>query len=193
MSVGQDVYAFICRGQMTEEALDRAGRSKSKGLGLENERIEALLSIATLDDQKVDDARAMAVVYAAIAAFENSVREMISKTLLEIHGEDWWTDRVKKEVREGAKGRMEREEKVRWHAQRGDDPINYTMLPDLMGIIIKNQEDFAPFIHDFRWATSIFDAIERSRNVIMHSGTLDLRDIARLGTYIRDWTTQVAT
>ena len=134
----------------------------------------------------------MATVYTAIAAFENSVREMISKTLLENVGENWWKDCVSEAIRKQAKKRSEEEAKVRWHSQRGDDPIQYSMLPDLMKIIYQNQEHFSPFIHNFEWAAGIFQTIDRSRNVIMHSGTLEQRDIARLGTLIRDWTSQVA-
>jgi len=43
------------------------------------------------------------------------------------------------------------------------------------------------------WTASIFDSVERSRNVIMHSGTLGPRDIERVGIHIRDWITQVGT
>ena len=51
-------------------------------------------------------------------------------------------------------------------------------------------------IRNFRiaqWATAIFDAIERPRNVIMHSGTLSPPDIPRIGTNLRDWIVQVGT
>jgi hypothetical protein len=43
------------------------------------------------------------------------------------------------------------------------------------------------------WATSIFASIERSRNVIMHSGVLDIEDVERLGINIRDWIKQVGS
>ena len=43
----------------------------------------------------------------------------------------------------------------------------------------------------YDWAAAIFDVIERSRNVIMHSGVLDKEDIQRLGINIRDWIKQV--
>ncbi|MEO0328969.1 MAG: Swt1 family HEPN domain-containing protein, partial [Pseudomonadota bacterium] len=138
-------------------------------------------------------ARAMATVYTAVAAFENSVRELITSTLLDEVGENWWVSCVSKKIRDAAETRREAEEKVRWHAQRGDDPINYTMLPNLLNIIRNNQQHFDPFIHDMEWAAGVIEVIERSRNVIMHSGTLEPRDIARLGTYIRDWTSQVST
>ena len=186
------VYNFAYRGQLTEEALDRAGRASARRSDVDHELYAKLLSIEELDEQHVENARAMATVYTAVAAFENSVREMISKTLLDEVGENWWNDCVSDKIRRQAEQRREDEEKVRWHTQRGADPINYTMLPSLMNIIRQNQKHFEPFIHDMDWAASVFDVIDRSRNVIMHSGILSQRDIARLGTFVRDWTTQVS-
>ncbi len=186
-------YTFVYRGQLAEEALDRAGRVAFRRSDVDHEQIAELLTIEALDERLVEIARAMATVYTAVSAFENSVREMISKTLMENVGESWWVECVSEKIRKQAKARMDDEAKARWHGQRGDDPIQFTMLPNLMNIIRNNQEHFAPFIHDFEWAAGIFDVIDRSRNVIMHSGTLHNREIARLGMYIRDWTSQVAT
>lgn len=186
-------YTFVYRGQLTDEALDRAGRQVFRRSDVDHEQIAEMLSVDALDEGHVENARAMATVYTAVAAFENSVREMISKTLMENVGENWWVECVSDKIRKQAKTRLDDEAKVRWHGQRGDDPIQFTMLPNLMNIIRNNQEHFAPFIHDFEWAAGIFDVIDRSRNVIMHSGTLHSRDIIRLGMYIRDWTSQVAT
>lgn len=193
MRPGDDTtYNFVFRALLTEEALDRAGRSAPHS-DTDETKIAQLLSLNTLDDKLVQKARAMSIVYTAIAAFENSVRELIAKTLLDHVGADWWNQKVSDKIRTVAKQRMEEEAKTRWHAQRGDDPIDYTMLPNLINIIRQNQTLFEPFIHNIEWAASIFEGIERSRNVIMHSGTLDQRDIARLGTFLRDWTAQVAT
>ena len=186
-------YTFVYRGQLADEALDRAGRQTRRRADVDHEQIAEMLSIETLDEAHVENARAMATVYTAVAAFENSVREMISKTLMENVGENWWVECVSRPIREQAERRMAEEERVRWHGQRGDDPIQFTMLPQLMNIIRNNQDHFAPFIHNFEWAAGVFDVIDRSRNVIMHSGTLHNRDIARLGMNIRDWTSQVAT
>ena len=128
-----------------------------------------------------------------IAAFENSVRELISRTLLDEVGEDWWTKCVSEKIQKAAQKRMDEEEKIEWHTQRGEDPINYTMLPNLLNIIRANHQPyFEPFIPNVEWAAGIIDTIERSRNVIMHSGTLGPQDASRLGIYIRDWTAQVS-
>lgn len=186
------VYSFVYRAQLSEEALDRAGRTAPKRSTIDHELYAKLLSIDELDEQHVENARSMATVYTAVAAFENSVREMISKTLLDEVGENWWNDCVSEKIRKQAEQRRMEEEKVRWHVQRGSDPINYTMLPNLMNIIRQNHQYFEAFIHDIDWAGNVFDIIDRSRNVVMHSGTLSQRDVARLGTFIRDWNTQVS-
>ncbi len=187
-------YNFVMRGLLTEEALDRAGRGDTiSSQFLEQQEIARLVGLNGLDEQHVAAARSMSVVYVAIAAFENSVRELISKTLLENVGENWWVASVSDKIRAAAQTRADEEEKVRWHAQRGADPIQYTMLPNLLNIIRLNYVHFEPFVHNIDWAASIFDTIERSRNVIMHSGTLDTRDIARVGSLISDWTRQVST
>lgn len=98
-----------------------------------------------------------------------------------------------RKIRDSAKSRQEEEEKIRWHVQRGESPINYTMLPNLINIIQNNHDPhFVPFIHSVDWARSVFDTLERSRNVVMHSGDLAERDIARVGSAIRDWVSQVS-
>lgn len=184
-------YEFSFRGLLTEEALDAAGRPRRRNSEYDLAEVSSLLSIDALDEDFVAQARAMSIVYVAIAAFENSVRSLISSTLLEQVGEDWWQKCVSQKIRDQATQRMEEEAKVRWHAQRGSDPLNFTMLPNLLSIVRQNQDNFRAFIPDVEWAASIFDVIEKSRNVIMHSGTLGKRDIARLGTFIRDWIAQV--
>ena len=61
-----------------------------------------------------------------------------------------------------------------------------------MGAIIQqNFEYFEDHIISIEWAKQIFSTLERSRNVIMHSGELSTRDIERIGMNIRDWINQV--
>jgi len=54
-----------------------------------------------------------------------------------------------------------------------------------------NWEYFEPHIISLEWAQQIIKTLERSRNVIMHSGDLSDQDLARIGTLIRDWVRQV--
>lgn len=188
-----EVYNFVFRGLLAEEALDRAGR-KSKILSLAgDEEIAKSISLDLLDEDLVASARRMSVVYTAIAAFENSVRALISKVMLESIGAGWWDVCVSEKIKERAKTRQEEEKSIKWHAQRGSDSINYATLGDLINIIRNNWDRFEPYIQSIEWAANIFDTLERSRNVIMHSGSLEKADVERVGINIRDWVKQVGS
>lgn len=187
------LYSFAFRGLLTEEALDRAGR-KSKILqsAAIEQAVAKSVALEILDDDLVEKARRMATVYTAIAAFENSVRDFVSKRLLEHAGESWWVQCVSEKIRTKAESRREDEAKVRWHTPRGEQPIYYTEFGDLTSIIAQNWDQFEPHLRTTQdWVRQILSTLERSRNVIMHSGELANTDIERVGTVIRDWIRQV--
>src|SRR5258708_1224216 len=137
------LYSFAFRGLLTEEALDRRGGLarllESAGMDLATAKSVAL---DMLDEDSVARTRRMATVYTAIAAFENSVRELVSKRLLEHAGENWWAQCVSEKIRNKAEGRRDEEAKIRWHTPRGDEPLNYTEFGDLTSIISQNWDQF---------------------------------------------------
>ncbi len=187
-----DLYAFVFRGLLTEEALDGAGRvPRLSHSAHANAEVAARLPIEAFDEDLVFRAQRMAAVYVAIAAFENSVREFVSKVLLEKIGADWWTKAVSDKIREKAEGRRKEEEKIRWHTPRGDEPINYTEFGDLSSIASQNWVLFEDYLQSQDWMRQIISTVERSRNVIMHSGELGLQDVERIATAMRDWIRQV--
>lgn len=185
-------YEFAFRGLITEEALDRAGRKSPIHSGVFDGDVAEAVSLDLLDDEFVLPAKRMAAVYTAVAAFENSIRKLIETRLLEEVGESWWSS-VSNGIRARAESRRNEELKNKYHGQRGDALINYTDLKDLGNIIRNNWPIFEAYFPSIEWVESIFNAIERSRNVIMHSGTLDKEDIQRLGIFIRDWVKQVGS
>lgn len=156
-----------------------------------DEEIANRLSLELLEVDKVIKARRMATVYTAIAAFENSLREFISRLFIESHGDNWWEEKVSEKVKKKAEGRINDEKTIKWHAQRGSEPINYTDFNDLTSLIIQHWDIFEPHFHSQDWIKGILSMLERSRNVIMHSGELEKSDIERVGTIIRDWVRQV--
>ena len=187
-----DVYSFVMKGELTKVALQKAptvNKHSSSDI-LAQEYIDCL-ALELLGDEYVSVAKQMATVYVAIAAFENSVRDFVVKVLLEHKGENWWEDCVSEKIRRMAETRKREEEKIRWHTPRGDSMINYTEFGDLASIMSQNYELFEVHIISIDWARQIFQTLERSRNVIMHSGELGRRDIERIGTNIRDWINQV--
>lgn len=186
------LYAFVLRGELTKVALGKTEvvSKHSSSDALVQEYIETL-SLDLLDDECINASKPMATVYTAISAFENMVRRFISKTLMEHRGENWWETCVSERIRKLAESRRIEEEKIRWHTQRGYSMINYTEFGDLISIMQQNIVLFEPHIVSIDWARQIIQTLERSRNVIMHSGELERKDVERVGTNIRDWISQV--
>jgi hypothetical protein len=186
-----DLYSFVYRGHLTRIAIRRATTAPpaaTEGIASVMHR----LPFELLDQRFVSRAREMAMVYSAIAAFENAVRHFIEKRLLEEVGEDWWKTCVPEKRREKAESRRDEEDKIRWHAKRGVSLIEYTEVEDLKAILVTQQDIFLPIIQQpIEWAKHILDTVEHSRNIIMHSGSLEREDVERLAMAMRDWLTQI--
>ncbi|MCB2166732.1 MAG: hypothetical protein KQI78_03655 [Deltaproteobacteria bacterium] len=182
-----EIYAFVYRGHLARQAV---GQSSSRH---EGRNISRRLPLNLIEDLHIEAAERMAVVYTAIAGFERAVRAFIKSRLLdpEVVGEDWWEKCVPEKRRKKADSRRDEENKIRYHAKRGDNLLDYTEIEDLAAIITTNQEHFKDFIPDIDWAKHIFKSVERARNIIMHSGELEPEDVERLGMAMRDWLNQV--
>lgn len=189
-----DLYSYVFRALVTEEKLDKAGRINAK----RQETAELAgqyeqLGLNDMDAAIVADAESMRAVYTAIHAFENTVRSFVFKKLQEEKGTDWWEKSVKKEVRTRAEQRQASEQSIRWHSARGENLIDYTEFGDLVSIIAGNWDLFEAHVNSIDWAKEIIGTLEKSRNVIMHGGTLKKTDTERVGMYIRDWLRQVGS
>lgn len=186
------LYSFIMRGELTKVALGNTEIVSKHSISstIEQNYIESL-SLDLLDDDCIRAAKLMATVYIAIAAFENMVRQFVVKILMENQGENWWLECVSDKIRKAAEVRKNQEDRIKWHSHRGDSMINYVDFGDLANIISQNYTLFEVHIMSLEWTKQIFSTLEKSRNVIMHSGELGERDIERIGINIRDWISQV--
>jgi len=184
-----DIYSFIYRGVLAQTSAAEY-QSTLNHLPSEIREVEDRLPLALMDEEIVLQARKMAVIYTAIAAFENSARQFIKKRLIE-EKQDKWEDSIPNERRKKAEKRRDEENKIRWHARRGDSILEYTEIEDLSAIITTNQDIFVPIVISVDWSKNIFNTVARSRNIIMHSGTLESEDIERLSMAVRDWLNQI--
>lgn len=186
-----DPYAFVFKGLLAEEALDKAGRAVARRSDDAHlAELEVVLALSYVDDEFRVPAREMSVVYTAIAAFENSVRSLVKKVLLDEFKAEWWTKGVSEGIRKKAESRQQEEQTIKWHANRGDDPMYFIDFAQLNSIIVSNWKLFEILLRRQVWVQAIFETMERSRNVIMHSGELPDEDIERVGTNLRDWMKQ---
>ena len=185
-----DLYSFVYRGVLTDESLDQAGRQRRNHFGAEEARlVQRSLSYDFLDSALLGEAQRMAVVYAAVHAFENAVRLLVTKAMAEQHDETWWT-KVPERIRKTSKTRMEEDARFRWHGARGASDINYCDFGDLSSIIGTNWDVFDDLLGNLEWAKAILNTLEKSRNIVMHGGSLAKEDVERIGMNIRDWIRQ---
>lgn len=119
------------------------------------------------------------------------IRGIISERMLEHVGEGWWESKVSADIRKRATSRIANEKQNRWHSPRGLSPVYFAEMKDLVTIIAASWDLFADLLGDVDWVRHTVKSIERSRNVIMHSGELSLEDIQRVGGIVRDWVRQV--
>jgi hypothetical protein len=185
-----DLYSFVYRGILTEEALDRTGRKRKSHFGAEDAReLQKSLSFDFLEAPLLAEGQRMSVVYAAVHAFENSVRATVTKAMSEKHGVKWW-DKVPDRIQKTSKSRMEEDAKFRWHGARGQSEINYCDFGDLSSIIVTNWEVFEDLLGNMEWAKATLTSLEKSRNIVMHGGSIAKEDVERIGMNIRDWIRQ---
>jgi hypothetical protein len=185
------LYPFICRGLLTDASLDKAGRRTRNSLnGNEVAIIAEKLAYEMLDEDALVNAKRMSLVYTAIHAFENMVRDYVKATLIEAHKEDWW-DKIPERIKKKVATRMDDDSKFKWHGTRGGSEMEYCDFGDLSAIIAVNRDDFEITLSDIEWGKSVLSVLERSRNIVMHGGLLAPQDIERIGGNIRDWIRQV--
>ena len=185
-----NLYSFVYRGLLTEEALDKVGRHRRKHFGAEEAReMQRTLCYDLLETDSLADAQRMSTVYAAIHSFENMVRHLVTKAMTEMHGEQWWQE-VPERIRKAVATRMANDARFRWHGARGATEMNYCDFGDLSSIIATNWQAFEDILANLEWAKSVLSTLEKSRNIIMHGGVLAKEDVERIGMNIRDWTRQ---
>jgi hypothetical protein len=186
----QELYSFIYRGVLTEESLDKAGRrSRSILTDVQAEAIEKAMSFDLMDEERLINARRMAIVYTGIHAFENTIRIFVGTAMAEAYEEEWW-DKVPNKIQSKVKTRMEEEAKFRWHGARGGTEIEYCDFGDLSSIIVTNWDIFEDVLVEMDWVKATLSILERSRNIVMHGGVLGRQDVERIGNNIRDWIRQ---
>lgn len=185
-----DIYPFVYRGLLTQESLDKAGRQDRRIFGeKQSALIKEKLSFEMLDEDVLVTAQRMAIVYTAIHAFENMVRDYVKTAMIDEHQESWW-DKVPEKIRKKVATRMDDDAKFKWHGTRGGTEIDYCDFGDLSSIIVTNWSVFELTLNDMEWTKSTLGVLERSRNIVMHGGDLAIQDIERIGGNIRDWVRQ---
>jgi len=185
-----ELYTFVYKGILTEESLDKAGRQKHEAYSIDEiAKLQRTLSYEMLDQELLEQSKRMGLIYQAIYTIENMIRKLVTTSLTETHGENWW-DQISESIKKKVAARQEEERKIKWHTSRGVSEIYYCDFGDLSAIICSNWDIFEYLLINQEWTKQLLSTLEKSRNVIMHGGILSLEDVERIGVNIRDWIRQ---
>lgn len=143
-----DLYSFVFRGTLAEEALDKEGRLKYSPEAIYfSEEVAKKLFLHEIDEKYVQQSKSMITVFTAITAFENATREFVYSILFDAYKNDWWEKGVQSGIKEKAETRKETESKIKWHISRGDAMMSFLEFGDLPKIICSqnNWQFFEPY------------------------------------------------
>lgn len=138
-------------------------------------------------DLRADAAR-MSELYEIFYCLENSMRRMVSNTLTEAEGVEWWlservdlerirkpcTDRRTKEVNSGI-------------TPRSEDMIDYTTFGELSQLITDNWDIFDPLFTSKTAVSNITNQLNLMRGPIAHCNPTDELEHERLSIIVRSW------
>lgn len=130
----------------------------------------------------------MGKVYELLYCLENSVRELIERTLTEGFGaDDWWTVGVPDTITKAADKRKVDDLKARWHGPRGDSLLNYVDFPQYCDVIVHQWPLFEDLLGDRDWVVNYFSEMNRTRRALAHTGSLTEEDVERMELRVREW------
>jgi len=176
------------RGAPCKEDAKRTSPRRAT-ISVKGDALATMLGVASV---RVDEAKSMAErVYPRLYLFENSLRDVIERVLKFSYGDDWWSKRVPKRVRDVAEKHRADEASDPWHGKRGAREIDYTLLTHLWKIIEHNWKDFANLFPNQAWIEGLVtNDMNVSRRVIAHMNPIENDDIKNIEAAYRKWAKQ---
>jgi hypothetical protein len=190
MSKTEDhLRSFGMSGLLVTEDL----RSIEKTLGIslghsDTKRTESITEYYPQFESKLrNEAEEMAKHYELFYCLENAIRTLISETLQESSGLDWWNGtRVPDVVKKGVAERIKRDIDSGM-TRRSDEAIDYTNFGELSVIIVSNWDVFGTIFSSQRAVERVMNNLNLLRGPIAHCCPITDDEIQRLQLSVRDW------
>jgi hypothetical protein len=133
-----------------------------------------------------NQASAMAQYYELFYCLEQSIRKLISETMEESAGADWWDEKVPQQIRENVR-RLIKDEVDNAITQRSERAIDYTTFGELGVIISSNWQFFEPVLSSQLAVQRIIKSLNLLRGPIAHCCPMSEDEVDRLGLAVKDW------
>jgi hypothetical protein len=132
------------------------------------------------------EAAEMAEHYELFYCLEQSIRKLITETLDEAEGVNWWDTKVPPNIVLSVKNMIQKEID-NGITQRSDRSIDYTTFGELSVIINSNWVLFATIFKSQRAVERVMASLNLLRGPIAHCCPLSEDEIDRLRLAVKDW------
>jgi hypothetical protein len=133
------------------------------------------------------EAATMAAHYELFYCLEQSIRKLISDTLQEQAGIDWWkSGKVPTNILTDVNDRIQREIDSGF-TRRSESEIDYTTFGELSVIISSNWDYFGAIFSSKRAVERIMSSLNLLRGPIAHCSPLSEDEVDRLFLTVKDW------
>lgn len=137
------------------------------------------------------EADAMARHYATFYCLENSIRELVSARLSEVHGANWWVIAVPQIIRDNVEKNYKKEVAA-GVTLRSDKRIDYSNFGELGEIIKANFDLFGDMLRDVSAVQKVLASLNTLRGPIAHCKSLAEDEVVRLRLSLSDWFRQMS-
>lgn len=168
-------------------------RNLEQQLGLELGHISRSAAESPVDyypqfEQSVRfEADEMARHYELFYCLEKAIRKLISETLQESEGANWWeSGKIPPNVVQEVKGRIQKEADS-GVTRRSEAPIDYTTFGELSTIITSNWALFGTIFSSRRAVEKVMSNLNTLRGPIAHCCPISEDEVLRLRLTVKDW------
>jgi Swt1-like HEPN len=130
------------------------------------------------------EAAQMAQHYELFYCLEKSIRKLISETLEEAEGVNWWDTKVSPDIYVADLQKGELDNGI---TPRSDKAIDYSTFGHLSVIITSNWSLFATIFKSQRAVQKVMASLNLLRGPIAHCSPLSDDEVDRLDLAVRDW------
>jgi hypothetical protein len=134
-----------------------------------------------------EEAARMSKHYEVFYCLEISIRKLVSETLTDAFGADWWnSSSVPQRIQDDVLGRVQKELDS-GVTRRSDDLLNYTTFGELSVLITTNWVLFEPIFNSRRAVERIMSSLNLLRGPIAHCCPISDDEVDRLRLTVKDW------
>ena len=134
-----------------------------------------------------DEAARMSNHYEVFYCLETSIRKLITATLSDAEGVNWWqSGRIQEQIQQDVKKVIQREIDS-GVSQRSESEIDYTTFGQLSGIITSNWDLFGTIFNSQKAVQRVLSSLNLLRGPIAHCCPMEDDEMDRLRLAVKDW------